>query len=92
MPAVLAFLGYIPWDCPDDPVGQLAHFKKVNGLSLQRLGVLIGRGPEQLEDWLSGRVKPCERNIVKIKEYLEALKAAFDLFYQFRILKYSRTA
>ncbi|MCL5238088.1 MAG: helix-turn-helix domain-containing protein [Nitrospirae bacterium] len=73
IPAVLAFLGYVPWECPDDPVGRLAYFKKVTGLSLRRLGPLMGRDPEQLEDWLSGRVKPCERNLLQIKKFLEDL-------------------
>lgn len=38
IPAVLAFLGYVPWECPGDPVGSLAYFKKVKGLSFERLG------------------------------------------------------
>ena len=70
IPAVLAFLGYIPWECPDDPLGQLAFFKKVKGLSLRRLGALMGRDPEQLEDWLSGRHKPCNGNIRQIDKFL----------------------
>lgn len=70
VPAVLAFLGYVPWECPNDPVGRLAYFKKVKGLSLQRLGTLMGRNPEQLEDWLSGKVTPCKANVEKINEFL----------------------
>jgi transcriptional regulator with XRE-family HTH domain len=70
IPAVLAFLGYIPWDCPDDPVGRLAYFKKVHGLSLHRLGALMGRDPEQLEGWLSGRRKPCKRDVSGILSFL----------------------
>lgn len=70
IPAILDFLGYVPWGCPDDPVGRLAYFKKVNGLSLRRLGALMGRDPEQLTDWLSGRVKPCKGNIQRIMDFL----------------------
>jgi len=70
IPAVLDFLGYVPWDCPADSVGRLAYFKKVKGLSLQRLGSFMGRDPEQLEDWLSGRVKPCKKNKQSINEFL----------------------
>ncbi len=73
IPAVIAFLGFVPWECPVDPVGRLAHFKKVKGLSLRRLGPLMGRDPEQLEDWLSGRVKPCTRNIQHIEAFLSDL-------------------
>jgi transcriptional regulator with XRE-family HTH domain len=70
MPAILAFLEYVPWEEPEEAVGRLAHFKKVNGLSFKRLGVLIGRAPEQLEDWLSGRHIPCKRNIRQIQKFL----------------------
>jgi hypothetical protein len=70
IPAVLAFLGYVPWECPDDPVGRLAYFKKVNGLALQRLGALMGRDPEQLADWLTRRNVPIERNKRIIADFL----------------------
>ncbi|MEW6108051.1 MAG: helix-turn-helix transcriptional regulator [Nitrospirota bacterium] len=76
IPTVLAFLGYVPWECPDDPLGRLAHFKKVNGLSLRRLGALMGRDHEQLEDWLSGRVKPGAINIRKIEDFLASFLGA----------------
>lgn len=72
IPAALAFLGYVPWEEPEDPVGRLAYFKKVNGLSFVRLGATIGRDPEQLEDWLSGRVKPCKENVEAILSFLES--------------------
>ena len=64
-----------PWECPDDPVGRLAYFKKVKGLSLRRLGPLMGRDPEQLEDWLSGRHKPCLKNICEIEIFLSKTSA-----------------
>lgn len=70
IPAVLELLGYVPWDCPADPIGRLAYFKKVKGLSFERLGTLMGRDPEQLEDWLSGRVVPCKSNIDRITLFL----------------------
>jgi hypothetical protein len=75
IPAVLAFLGYVPWECPADPLGRLAHFKKVQGLSLQRLGALMSRDPEQLEDWLSARHMPCKRNIRQIEKFLSDIDA-----------------
>jgi transcriptional regulator with XRE-family HTH domain len=77
IPAVLSFLGYVPWAEPEDPVGRLAHFKKLKGLSFRRLGALMGRDPEQLEDWLSGRVKPCARNIQCISLFLAKDKCEY---------------
>jgi transcriptional regulator with XRE-family HTH domain len=67
IPAVLDFFGYVPWACPDDPIGRLAYFKK----SLHRLGPVIRRDPEQLADWLTGRHEPIERNRRMIVEFLE---------------------
>jgi transcriptional regulator with XRE-family HTH domain len=70
VPAVLAFLGYVPWKEPEDPIGRLAYFKKVKGLSFERLGVLMGKDPEQLNDWLSARVRPCKKSIDRITLFL----------------------
>lgn len=78
IPAVLAFLGYSPWECPDAPVGKLTYFKKVNGLSFARLGGLMGRDPERLEDWWSGRRSPCTRNRSAIESFFR--KTASKLF------------
>ncbi len=49
---------------------RLAWYKLVNGLPLEDLGAMMGRDPEQLSDWLSGRHKPCQRNSVKIERFL----------------------
>jgi len=68
---IIAFLGYIPFDCPKDPVDRLRYFKLVNGLTYEQLGRLMGRDPEQLTDWLSGRVKPCNKNYQYIAEFLD---------------------
>ncbi len=46
------------------------YFKLVNGLSYGKLGDLMGRDPEHLIDWLSGRVKPCKKNIKRITDFL----------------------
>jgi transcriptional regulator with XRE-family HTH domain len=70
MPKIIKFLGYVPFECPEDPIGRLRCFKQVNGLSYSRLGELMGRDPEQLTDWLRGRIKPCEKNIKRIAGFL----------------------
>ena len=46
-PRIIKFLGYIPFDCPDDTVGRLAWYKEVNGLTLIELGKQMGRHPDQ---------------------------------------------
>ncbi|MCL4477024.1 MAG: helix-turn-helix domain-containing protein [Nitrospirae bacterium] len=72
IPAILAFLGYVPWEETTDPVGRLVHYKKVRGLSYKRLGTLMKRDPEQLADWLTGRNMPIERNRRLIAEFLDS--------------------
>ena len=71
IPRVIEFLGYNPISQPEDLLERLSWYKQVNGLSLERLGVEIGRDPEQLADWLSGRHKPCRRNREKIESFLK---------------------
>jgi transcriptional regulator with XRE-family HTH domain len=70
MPKIIEFLGYAPFECPEDPIGRLRYFKLVKGLSYEWLGQLMDREPEQLMDWLSGRVRPCRKNIQNIKSFL----------------------
>lgn len=70
MPKVIEFLGYNPIPYPEDLMGRLAWYKLVKGLSLEQLGAEMGRDPEQLADWLSGRHKPCQRNREEIKLFL----------------------
>ena len=71
MPKVIRFLGYVPFPCPEDLIGRLKHFKLVNGLSYERLGAAMGRDPEQLTDWMSGRMRPSRKNLEKIRNFLQ---------------------
>ncbi|MBT1074883.1 helix-turn-helix domain-containing protein [Geobacter grbiciae] len=61
-PSIIKFLGYIPFDCPDDTVGRLAWYKRARGMNQKCLGEAIGRDTEQLSDWLSGRHNPFSKN------------------------------
>ena len=47
----MEFLGYDPIFQQEDFMGKLAWYRQVNGLSLERLGVEMGRDPEQLVEW-----------------------------------------
>ena len=70
IPKIIAFLGYVPFECPDDLLGRLRYYKLVNGMSFERLGAAMGRDPEQLVDWLSNGMKPCKRNVQEISNFL----------------------
>jgi len=71
IPKIIDFLGYVPFECPDDLLGRLRYFKLINGMSYERLGAAMGRDPEQLVDWLSNGMKPCKRNKQFIGSFLE---------------------
>ena len=70
MPKVIKFLGYNPIPCPDGLMDRLAWYKHVNGRTLEQLGAEMGRDPEQLADWLSGRHTPCRRNREEVELFL----------------------
>jgi len=73
-PNIIKFLGYIPFDCPDNTVGRLAWYKRAMGMNLDQLGEKMGRDPEQLSDWLSGRHNPFRKNRERIELFLENQK------------------
>jgi hypothetical protein len=67
IPQIITFFGYNPIPYPDDVMERLTWYKQVRGLTLEQLGAEMGRDPEQLADWLSGRHKPCRQNQEKIR-------------------------
>ncbi len=36
IPKIIEFLGYVPFDCPENPIGKLRYFKLINRLSYER--------------------------------------------------------
>jgi DNA-binding XRE family transcriptional regulator len=79
MPKIIEFLRYVPFECPEDTLGQLKYFKQVKGLSYERLGEIMRKDPEQLTDWLSKRVKPCKRSVQEIKRFLTAFQVKISV-------------
>jgi len=71
IPKIIKFLGYVPFECPDDLLGRLRYYKLINGMSFERLGAAMGRDPEQLVDWMSNGMKPCKRNVQFIEIFLK---------------------
>lgn len=76
MPAIIKFLGFnpLPSPRPDEPLEQLRHYKRSMGMDFIRLGEVMGRDPEQLSDWLSGRHQPIRKNFENIKQFLKNQK------------------
>ncbi len=73
IPKIIEFLGYMPFERPpiEDVVRNLDFYKKVNGLSYERLAKVMNRHPEQLTDWISGRIKPSQKNLQLIAKFLD---------------------
>jgi len=76
LPKIIEFLGYVPFDCPEDTIGRLAYYKRVHGLSLYALGKKMGRDPEQLADWLARRITPFPKSLLTIEQFLKAKSVA----------------
>ncbi|MCX5822316.1 MAG: helix-turn-helix domain-containing protein [Deltaproteobacteria bacterium] len=70
MPRIIDFLGYVPFECPEDILGRLDYFKRIKGLTLDGLGSFMDRDPEQLSDWLRYHKRPCRRNLESINQFL----------------------
>jgi len=70
MPKIIEFLGYVPFDCPDDTLGRLAYYKLANGLSYEGLGAKVGINFEQLQAWLTKRTKPSRKSLCRIDEFI----------------------
>jgi hypothetical protein len=47
-PGLLSSLATTPIPQPEDLLGRLAWYKQVNGLTLEQLGIEMGRDPAQL--------------------------------------------
>jgi len=71
IPAIIEFLGYNPRPCPTDTLARLEWYRWSHGLSVERLGVAMGRDPEQLSDWFSGRHVPFRKSLERIEAFLE---------------------
>jgi len=70
IPLVIEFLEYNPIPYPEDLVERLAWHKQANWLTFKDLDTEMGRDPEQLSDWLSGRHIPSGKNREAIEFFL----------------------
>jgi len=70
MPKIIEFLGYVPFDCPDNTLGRLAYYKRANGLSYEGLARRVGIHFEQLQAWLTGRTKPSRKSLCRLEAFL----------------------
>ncbi len=68
LPKIIEFLGLVPFDPPDaeNVLNRQTYYKMAIRMSFKRLGGVMRRDPEQLEDWLSGTVKVTQKKLDRI--------------------------
>jgi transcriptional regulator with XRE-family HTH domain len=71
-PKIIEFLGYVPFECPNDTIGQLAWYRRVQGLTVVALGTRMKIHPDQLYEWLSATRKPFNKSLQKIERFLKS--------------------
>lgn len=69
-PRIVAFLGYVPFDVPQDPLGRLRYYKLVHGLSYEALGRELGMDASVVTGWLAGRHRPRAASLKRIEAFL----------------------
>jgi len=55
LPKIIAFLGYVPFECPPDPLGRLRYYKRVHGLSYEVLAQELGMDESMVTGWFTGQ-------------------------------------
>jgi len=71
VPKIIEFLGYVPFDCPDDTLGKLAYYKRINGLSYEKLAARVGIHFEQIQAWLTGRTRPNRKSLRRLEDLIK---------------------
>lgn len=70
-PAIISFLGYVPFPLPTDSLGQLIKsYRMVNGINHERMGKLLGVDSSTISCWENGENMPRKRTFKKIDALL----------------------
>lgn len=70
LPKFIAFLGYVPFECPPDLLGRLRYYKQVNGLSCEALAQELAMDESMVTGWLAGQHRPSARSVERIEAFL----------------------
>lgn len=68
LPKFFTFLGYVPFGCPPDALGQLRYYELIHGLSYEDLAQELEMDESMVMSWFAGRHRPSPRSL----EWLEA--------------------
>jgi DNA-binding XRE family transcriptional regulator len=69
-PAIMAFLGYCPYQCGNTFGRKLRLHRTHQGLSQRALARQIGVDPDTVSRWESGEWRPDKRTLGKVRQFL----------------------
>lgn len=72
LPRILAFLGYVPFDCPSDPLRRLQYYRLIHGLSSRALACDLNIDESLVRGWLAGKHRPGRKSLERIEAFLRA--------------------
>jgi DNA-binding transcriptional regulator YiaG len=72
-PAVVAFLGYVPFGTDGILAEKLKAYRRVHGLSQVRLAGLIGVDPSTVWHWEQGRSQPTDQHTGRISALIATM-------------------
>ncbi|WP_337288363.1 helix-turn-helix transcriptional regulator, partial [Candidatus Methylomirabilis sp.] len=70
LPKLVTFLGYVPFECPTDPLGRLRYYKRVQGLSCEALAQELEMDESMVTGWLAGKHRPSARSLERLDAFL----------------------
>ncbi|MBZ0158987.1 MAG: helix-turn-helix domain-containing protein [bacterium] len=70
LPKLVTFLGYVPFECPPDPLGRLRYCKLIHGLSYGDLARALGTDDSVVTGWLAWKHRPSPRSVERIDAFL----------------------
>ncbi len=78
-PAIVRFLGYLPFSTDGDLPDKLKAYRRVHGLSQVRLARLIGVDPSTVWHWEQGHSQPTDERAEEITALIDAQRTAVVL-------------
>ena len=76
LPAIIRFLGYVPFDCDETPGGQFAFLRRCSGKTQEELAELVGCDATSIWRWERGLIdgaRKLDRAITRIWKELQRL-------------------
>jgi DNA-binding transcriptional regulator YiaG len=71
MPGIIKMLKYLPLQIDTSTLGgQIFHYRFLNGLGPEEVGMLISVNASTIREWEKGRHFPSKRNMVRIRRLL----------------------